>query len=226
MKDISLAQIAEGRLAPFYPEAAQADLRAFSTVMLSRLLDHLGAACRSVDPHHLNLGIRWWTFPPVWALKAMGSCDVVSFNYYLPRVGRVGYGRDKEAGVDEVAEGLNRPFLVGEWHFGALDGGQTGAGLYRAANQVERAKAFRLYAEQAMALPWCVGTHWFTMYDRNPLYSLMGSENANHGFYSVTHTAHAPMARAARLTHARQYAVVSGQKPPYEAAVDYRFPSR
>ncbi len=224
--DVSLANIAEGAWAQPYTDTAKEDLRKFSTVMLSRLLETLSSACRQVDPNHLNLGIRWWTYPPIWALKAMGCFDVISFNCYQPKVNRVGYGRTLEPGVAEVSDSLNRPFMVGEWHFGALDGGLPAAGLYRAANQEERGKAFRFYAEQAMALPWCVGTHWFNLYDRNPLYCLQGSENANHGFYSVTHTPHRPLCRAARVTHERMYEVVAGRKKPFAEPVDYRFPSR
>lgn len=224
--EVSLAQIAEGVWTQPFTDAAKDDLRKFSTVMLSRLMETFTRAARRVDPNHLNLGIRWWTYPPIWALKAMGCFDVISFNCYQPQVNRVGYGRTLEAGVDEVADGLNRPFMVGEWHFGALDGGLPAAGLYRAANQEERGKAFRFYAEQAMALPWCVGAHWFNLYDRNALYGTQGSENASHGFYSVTHTPHRPICRAARVTHERMYEVVAGRKKPFAGPVDYRFPSR
>lgn len=223
---VSLRDIAEGEWNRTFSPAAIADLQKFSTVMLSRLLESLSHACRRVDPHHLNLGIRWWTYPPIWALKAMGSCDVVSFNYYLPRIDRVGYGRSREPGVDEVAEGLNRPFLVGEWHFGAFDAGLPAAGLYRTANQTERGKAFRYYAEHAMSLPWCVGTHWFSMYDRNVLYCPTSNENGNHGFYSGTHTPHRRLCEAAQRTHARMYEVVSGRIAPYAEPAQFLFPSR
>jgi len=218
--------VEEGMWSRGFTEMAGKDVRDFSTIMLKRLLDTISAACRKVDPDHLNLGVRWWTFPPSWALKAMGSLDVISFNYYMPEVDMVSYGREREHGIEKVAMSLKRPFLVGEWHFGALDGGLASAGLYRAANQVERGKAFRVYMEHAASLPWCVGAHWFNMYDRNVLYSTSTSENYNIGFYSVTHAPHEPVCRAARKTNERLYEVAAGIKKPYEVPVDYRFPSR
>jgi hypothetical protein len=224
-KGVSLRQVAEGRWTADFSATALADLREFSTDLLSRLFRTISAACRKVDPHHLNLGVRWWTFPPNWALKAMGHFDVVSFNYYLPKVDMVGYGRERESGVEAVAQGLQRPFMVGEWHFGALDGGLPSAGLRRVSNQVERGKAFRVYQEHAAALPWCVGTHWFNMYDRNPLYSVESSENYNNGFLAGTHSPHEPICQAARKTHERLYAIAAGIKQPYAVDVKHLFPS-
>ena len=39
-------------------------------------------ACRRVDPNHLNLGIRYYTVPPAWALDGMRHFDVFSMNCY------------------------------------------------------------------------------------------------------------------------------------------------
>ncbi len=36
-------------------------------------------------------------------------------------------------------------------------------------NQAERAKAYRVYIEDAAANPYCVGAHWFTLYDESAL---------------------------------------------------------
>jgi len=210
-----------------FTDTARADLDAFSTVMLDRLIATLSAACRRVDPDHLNLGVRWWTFPPAWALAAMCSADVVSFNYYLPKIDRVHYGRSEpEAGIEEVCTRLARPFLVGEWHFGAFDAGLPSAGLYAVRDQEERGKAFRVYLENAASTPWCVGAHWFNLYDRNALYCAASNENYNIGFLDITHRPHQPLCRAARLTHQRLYAVASGAVPPYDERVAYVFPSR
>ena len=74
---------------------------------------------------------------------------------------------------------LQRPFMVGEWHFGAFDGGLPGAGLSAVKDQAERGKVFRVYLEHAAALPWLVGAHWFNMYDRPALYATVNGENAN-----------------------------------------------
>ena len=217
----TLHQVAEGVWTEDFSAAALLDLQAFSTELLDRLFRVLSIACRKVDPHHLNLGVRWWTFPPNWALKAMGHFDVVSFDYYLPKVDMVGYGREREPGVEALALGLHRPFIIGEWHFCALDGGQSSAGLRRVANQVERGKAFRVYQELAAALPWCVGTHWCSMYEGagGPI------PGCNQGLLDITHSPFGPICNAARKTHERLYAIAAGTIQPYDTPVKHLFPS-
>jgi hypothetical protein len=78
---VTLREVAEWTWTANFTKAALMDLREFSTELLDRLFRALSTAGRKVDPHHLNLGVRWWTFPPNWALKAMRHFDVVSFNY-------------------------------------------------------------------------------------------------------------------------------------------------
>lgn len=223
---VTLKAVSRGAWSKDLTPAACRDLEDFSTVMIDKLCRTMSTACRKVDPNHLNLGVRWWTFPPLWALKGMGCFDVISFNYYLPRVDTIPYQQERENGVERVMHKLNRPFLVGEWHFGALDAGLPTAGLYRTSNQQERAKAFRVYVENAAALPWCVGAHWFLMYDGTVLTSSKSNENANIGFFDITHNPHVPICRAARATHERLYKVASCRIRPFNRPVEYLFPSR
>ena len=216
----------EAWMEPF-SEVARRDLQAFSTILLRRICDGMTRACRRVDANHLNLGVRWWTFPPSWALAAMGGFDVISFNYYLPTVGRVHYGRDdEEAGIAELCEQLDKPMLVGEWHFGSLDAGLASAGLMGVANEGGRGKAFRVYLEQAAALPWCVGAHWFNFYDRPVLYSSGSNENYHIGLLDITHRRHEELCRAARVSHERLYEIAAGRQSPYDTRVRYIIPSR
>lgn len=222
----SVAAVARGVWSEPLTPAATRDLAAFSTVMIRKLCETLSAACRRVDANHLNLGVRWWTFPPLYALRAMRCFDVVSFNYYLPKVDMIGYGAEREPGVEEEVARLQRPFMVGEWHFGAFDGGLPGAGLSAVKDQAERGKVFRVYLEHAAALPWLVGAHWFNMYDRPALYATVNGENANIGFFDIAHAPHRPICDAARRTHARMYELAAGRLAPYDAPVEFVFPSR
>ena len=225
--DVSFKRIGDAEITEPLTGAARAAIEAFCTVLIERVCRTLVAACKRVDPNHLCLGVRWWSFPPLWALRAMGCFDVVSFNYYMPTVDMVSYGSDaREPGVEQILESLNRPFLIGEWHFGALDGGLPSAGLYRVRDQEHRGVAYRRYVEQAAALPWCVGAHWFNLYDRLAVYSTTSSENYNIGFLDVCHRRHEPICRAARETHERLYAVAAGDIAPYDEMPDYLFPSR
>jgi hypothetical protein len=197
--------------APLTP-AAQADLADFSEVMVQTLFGGLSAACRRVDPRHLNLGIRYYTIPPRWALKGMRHFDVFSMNCYKPRV-----PAEEMAKINEL---LDIPILVGEWHFGAHDAGLPACGIGHVPDQESRGKAFRFYVEDAAAKPWCVGVHYFNIYDQSALGRFDG-ENYNIGFLDVCNRPYEPLAAAARLSHERLYAVAAGDVKPVEEQPKY-----
>ncbi|MER3439727.1 MAG: hypothetical protein C4346_20225 [Chloroflexota bacterium] len=115
---------------------------------------------------------------------------------------------------------LDRPILVGEFHFGALDVGLPASGIGRVRDQAARGQAFRVYVEDAAAKPWCVGVHWFQLYDQSALGRFDG-ENYNIGFLDVCNRPYAPLAVAARATHERLYQVALGEVEPYNDAPEY-----
>lgn len=186
--------------------AFETDARQFSALMVARLFDTLGTACRAVDPHHLNLGARFAHIPADWMLASLGSFDVFSFNSYskLPR----------PAG-GELSAKLNKPVLIGEWHFGATDTGFPAAALETVATQADRALAYRRYLEAHAAAPWCVGAHWFTLYDQSALGRFDG-EPYNCGFLDVCQREQTEIADAARASHEILYAIASGETVPTE----------
>ncbi len=194
------------------PEGAMADLEAFSERMVERLFRTLTDACRAVDPHHLNLGARYYTVPPRWAVKGMQCFDVFSVNCYQEKV---------LDALGAAAEMLHLPVLIGEWHFGALDAGPPAAGICTVATQEDRGKAFRAYTEDAAARPWCVGVHYFTLYDEGTIGRFDG-ENWNIGFLDVCNRPYAPLAEAARASHERLYALAAGDATPCDAAPAHR----
>ncbi len=193
-------------------EAAQADLADFSEVMVERLFGWLSEACKAVDPHHLNLGVRYYTVPPVWAATGMRHFDVFSMNCYRDRV-----PTDEMTQIHDL---LHMPILVGEWHFGALDVGLPASGIGHVRDQEARGQAFRFYTEDAATQPWCVGVHYFTLYDESALGRFDG-ENWNIGFLDVCNRPYAPLARAARASHERLYPVAMGEVAPYDDPPEY-----
>ncbi len=210
--DTSLAAIAEGPWQTPLTPAAERDLAAFSAVMVEKLFGTLSDACRQVDPNHLNLGARYYTVPPAWALDAMRCFDVFSMNCYRARV-----PADE---VERVSTRLERPVLIGEWHFGALDVGLPSGGIARVRTQADRGRAFRVYTEQAAALRACIGVHYFTLYDQSALGRFDG-ECYNIGFLDVTNRPYEPLAEAARATHERLYEVALGEVLPFDDAPEY-----
>jgi len=188
------------------------DFTAFSAVMAEKLFKDLSDACRGVDPRHLNLGARYYTAPPDWAVKAMQCFDVFSINCYQQRV--------RPEWVEKIVSLVQRPVLVGEWHFGALDAGLPASGIGRVRDQEERGHAYRYYVENAAALPGCVGVHWFTLYDQSAIGRFDG-ENYNIGFLDVCNRPYEPLADAARLAHERMYRIADGECPPLADAPEY-----
>jgi hypothetical protein len=211
-RNASLTAIAERPWTGALTAQAEQDLADFSAVMAEKLFDTLSHACRSVDPRHLNLGARYYTVPPDWALAGMTSFDVFSMNCYRERV--------PAAELANVSDALGRPILIGEWHFGALDAGLPASGIGHVPDQKARGQAFRIYLEDAAAQPWCVGAHYFTLYDQSAIGRFDG-ENYNIGFVDVCHREYEPLVAAARESHARMYQVAQGERDAYASEPGY-----
>jgi hypothetical protein len=88
-------------------------------------------------------------------LAAAKYCDVVSFNRY----------RFSAADL-KLPTGVDKPAIVGEWHFGALDRGMLHTGLRSVGNQAQRGATYEFYARGAMRNPALVGCHWFQYHDQ------------------------------------------------------------
>ena len=205
-------RIARGKWTGTFTREATVDLRAFSTNMVDIYFATISAACRKADPDHLNLGMRWQGIPPDWAVSGMKHFDVYSLNNYRPKM-----PRETTNKIDAL---LNMPTLIGEWHLGALDVGLPGSGLVHLRNQADRARAYRVYLEDAAANPNCVGAHWFTLYDESALGRFDG-ENWNIGFLDICNRPYAELSAAALASHERLYEVASGNLTPYSDAPEY-----
>ncbi len=205
-------KIGRGRWQGLLPPESMGDLRDFSGVMVERYFQALSKACRQVDSKHLNLGMRWQGIPKDWAVPGMKSFDVFSLNCYQDKL---------PAGTAErIASLLKMPVLVGEWHFGALDAGLPASGIGHLKNQAERAKAYRVYLEDAAADPYCAGVHWFTLYDQSALGRFDG-ENYNIGFLDVCNRPYDELSRGAIASHERMYQVAAGEAKPFAEALEY-----
>ncbi len=188
-------------------EKANKDLRAFSRVMLEAYVGIPSEACRKVDPNHMNLGMRWaWISDPD-LVTGWEHFDVFSINCYAV---------DPTPAIDRVAElGVDLPVMIGEFHFGALDGGQTATGLEGVTDQTQRGIAYRHYVEQVAAHPAGVGCHWFQCYDQFELGRFDG-ENYNIGLFDVCSLPSPIMMNAVRRTSESVYAVKAGITAPTE----------
>jgi hypothetical protein len=208
----SFDRIARGKWQGVLPAEAMADLRDFSLSMVERYFQGLSKACRQADPRHLNLGMRWQGVPKDWAVPGMKAFDVFSLNCYQEKL--------PLATAEKISSLVKMPVMVGEWHFGALDAGLPASGIGHLRNQADRAKAYRVYLEDAAADPYCVGVHWFTLYDQSALGRFDG-ENYNIGFLDVCNRAYDEMGRAAIASHERMYQVAAGLAKPFNDVPEY-----
>src|SRR5208283_2280762 len=123
--------------------------------------------------------------------------DVVSFNRYQKSVAEL-----------RLPEGVDRPIVIGEFHFGALDRGMFHTGLVPTASQKDRADAYRRYVRSAIGHPQIVGTHWFQFGDE-AITGRGDGENYQIGFVDVCDTPYAETIVASREIGAELYALRS-----------------
>lgn len=210
--EVEFGLIKKGKWKGRLSSEALEDLKSFSEIMVEKYFGTLSKACRNVDPNHLNLGIRYAGVPPEWAVKGMRSFDVFSMNCYREKV-----PYDETRKIHDM---LQIPVIIGEWHFGALDVGLPSSGIGHVYTQEDRGKAYRVYFEDAAANPYCVGVHWFTLYDQSALGRFDG-ENYNIGFLDICNRPHEPICNAAIKSHEAVYKIASGTRAPYNDAPEY-----
>ncbi|MBT3376438.1 MAG: hypothetical protein HN742_41815 [Lentisphaerae bacterium] len=184
------------KLSPAQKKKAGADL----TAVCGLVAEQYFRVCREQMNEHmpgcLYLGSRFSSFLGPVVAAAGKRCDAVCFNIYkdLP----------DQKNADELAEELDFPMIIGEYHFGALDRGMLHTGLRPAKDQQDRAAKFAAYLETASQAPWCVGAHWFQFRDQ-ALTGRGDGENYNIGFVTITDTPYPEMRAAARRVNAPLY---------------------
>ncbi len=172
---------------------ARDDLAAFYTKTAETYFGACRDAVKQVAPNKLYLGCRFaWTNER--AVRAAAKfCDVISFNRYQYSVADL-----------SLPEGVDKPAVIGEFHFGALDRGMFHTGLKPVANQEERAATYASYVRGALENPWIVGTHWF-QYGDQATTGRGDGENYQIGFVDICDTPYPETVRACREVGASMY---------------------
>ncbi len=169
-----------------------------------KLIETVSAAIKKHDPNHLNLGLRFGSSAPPDIVRTSKIFDVYSLNSYAYAV--------NQREIDKVRELIDRPIVIGEFHFGTPGRGMT-PGLRQTASQEERGAAYRYYVENAAADASIVGTHWFQWIDE-PSTGRSDGENYNIGLVDVTDRPYRELVDAAAVTHRRLLQVHAGKEPP------------
>ena len=152
-------------------------------------------------PKNLYLGCRFAWANDRAVRAAARYCDVISFNLY----------RDSVADF-RLPEGIEKPVIIGEFHFGALDRGLFHPGLRPVTDQRERGRAYARYVRGALANPCLVGTHWFQYFGQATTGRGDG-ENYQNGFVDVCDTPYPETVTACREVGYGLYRLRAGIPP-------------
>jgi hypothetical protein len=195
----------ESREAPDRKKAGE-DLTTFYTKAAETYFRTVRDAIKAVAPNQLYLGCRFAWVNDL-AAKAGGKyCDVVSYNLYRRSV------------ADFKYPGPDKPLIIGEFHFGALDRGLFHTGLVPVENQAARAQTYKDYVLGAVKHPQFVGTHWFQWKDEPTTGRVYDEENYQIGFLDVADTPYREIIEVSREVGRTMYQVGSGQSAPSDKA--------
>lgn len=173
---------------------ADADLKAFSVKIAEKYFQEVRDAIKEAAPKKLYLGCRFdFHFYPEedkqreWVIYAAAKyCDVISFNRYR-----------FSAGTLVPPGGIDKPVIVGEFHFGALDRGMFHTGLRSVTDQTQRGEMYISYVQSALENPYMIGTHWFQYGDQATTGRTDG-ENYQVGFIDICDTPYPETVKACR----------------------------
>ena len=166
-------QLPDGRI----PSVA-ADLAAFLELHAERYFEQVAATLKRHDPNHLYLGPRFASRNPEALGACAKSCDVVSFNLYLPSV-NVGF-------ETEAFRKLDKPAMLTEFHFGSSDRGPFWHGVMPVPAEEERGPAYAQMLESVLGNPDFVGAHWFQYLDQPVTGRWLDGENGHLGLVAIT----------------------------------------
>ena len=136
-------------------EKASADLKAFYTKTAETYFSTIRDELDKFAPGQLYMGCRFAWVNDRAARAAAKFCDIVGYNRYSYSVAE-----------HRLPDGIDKPTIIGEFHFGALDRGMFHTGLRKTANQQDRADKYESYVRGALRNPYIVGTHWFQYKDQ------------------------------------------------------------
>ncbi len=185
-------------------DQVRADYSAFVKEHARAYFSTVRSELKALTPNHLYLGSRFAWYTPEAVEACAEFCDVLSFNIYQRRINSATWA---------FLENLDKPVIIGEFHFGALDRGMFHAGLVAATSQEERARFYQEYVRSVAAHPNFVGCHWFIAADQPLTGRTRDGENYNIGLVTITDTPYPELTEAAREVHAEIYPDRSGITP-------------
>lgn len=153
--------------------ALESDLLDFNRLTTETYFKKIRDGIKKLAPNKLYMGCRFsGSNEPLIRIGAK-YCDVLSYNIY----------RD-DLKWFKLPEGIDKPVMIGEFHFGATDRGLFHPSLIRRDNQKARGQSYYDYARSALEHPNIVGTHWHQFSDQ-AVTGRFDGENFQVGFTDV-----------------------------------------
>ncbi|MEO0793888.1 MAG: beta-galactosidase [Verrucomicrobiota bacterium] len=165
---------------------AREDLRAFTAKTANTYFRTVKEELDQHAPDHLYLGCRFAWVNNLAAHASAIYCDVVSYNQYKHSI------RDLH-----LPDFVDRPIIIGEYHFGATDWGHFHPGLIDAGSQKARGELYADYIRSGLENPQVVGAHWFQFVDEH-IAGRGDGENYNVGLVDICDTPYPYMVQAIR----------------------------
>ncbi len=186
--------------------AVKEDFQAFHRILIRRYVEIPSIYCKKAAPYHLNLGMRYAWISSEDLFEGCEMFDVFSINCYQMKP-------DADL-IEQISKRLNRPVMIGEYHFGAADVGLPAYGIRAVATQEERGQAYRYFLEQAAAIPDLIGVHYFQWNDQ-PVLGRFDGENYQIGVVDVCQRPYETFITAMKEANSRMYRVRTGEWEPF-----------
>ena len=157
------------------PKQANADLVEFNDLVIHAYFRGIREVFNECAPGVLYLGCRYAgrSSNPRALLIGSQYSDAISHNMYNFTLADY-----------RQPEGLDKPMIIGEFHFGTMNQGMFHHSLIRVENQKERGEAYAAYVRSALEHPQIVGTHWHQFSDQATTGRFDG-ENLQVGFTDI-----------------------------------------
>lgn len=183
-----------GKPVPFEAMTRE-DKEAFNDVVIEKYYSTIRGAFDRIVPGLLYLGCRFGGHPGNPRVIEIGAkyCDLLSYNIYK-------YNLD----CFTLPEGIDKPVLIGEFHFGATDRGPFHPSQVWTEDQKDRGVCYKDYVRSALEHPNFVGTHWHQFSDQATTGRFDG-EDFQVGFTDVCDTPYKETVEAAREIGSRMY---------------------
>jgi len=166
--------------------ALHKDLVDFSKDITEKYFSVIKEIFNKMAPNKLYMGCRFSGFNENILRIAGKYCDVISYNIY-----------SQDLKHFKLPNGVDKPVIIGEFHFGSFDSGLFNPSLVFRPNQKLRAQAYEEYVVSALEHPNLVGTHWHQYTDQATTGRFDG-ENFNVGFFTICDIPYPEMRSAVR----------------------------